>query len=127
MVRWGGRDVRHQSDVLRSPNVGVEPRLGKSFLLLRTSAGLSPFCKEYDGGFFTAWLTESWRNVSGLFVPLPLIVAGISLYTSYQESKEGDHSRTAIPIATSVFILVVRFILWPIFSIGFIYLIVYLI
>jgi predicted permease len=90
--------------------IGLTPLLHRAF-----------FAKEYDGGFFTAWLTESWKNVGGLFVPLPLIVAGISLYTSYQESKEGDSSKTAVPLATTVFILVTRFILWPIFSIGVIY------
>jgi predicted permease len=90
--------------------IGLTPLLHRAF-----------FAKEYDGGVFTAWLTESWKNVGGLFVPLPLIVAGISLYTSYQESKQGDNSRTTIPLATTIFILVVRFILWPVFSIGVIY------
>ncbi|KAF1917687.1 auxin efflux carrier [Ampelomyces quisqualis] len=94
--------------------VGLTPPLHRAF-----------FAKECDGGIFTAWLTESWKNVGGLFVPLPLIVAGISLYTSYQESKQGDNSRTAIPLATTVFILVVRFLLWPVFSIGVIYAIVH--
>lgn len=94
--------------------IGLTPQLHRVF-----------FAKEYDGGIFTAWLTESWKNIGGLFVPLPLIVAGISLYTSYQDSKQGDGSRTAVPLATTVFILVVRFILWPIFSIGVIYAIVH--
>lgn len=94
--------------------IGLTPPLHRAF-----------FAKEYDGGFFTAWLTESWKNVGGLFVPLPLIVAGISLYTSYQESKEGDTSKTAVPPATTMFILVVRFVLWPVFSIGLIYAIVH--
>jgi predicted permease len=93
--------------------IGLTPPLHRAF-----------FAKAYDGGFFAAWLTESWKNVGGLFVPLPLIVAGTSLYTSYQESKEGDYSRTAIPLATTVFITVVRFVTWPGFSIGVIYAIV---
>ncbi|KAF2023367.1 hypothetical protein EK21DRAFT_118841 [Setomelanomma holmii] len=95
--------------------IGLTPALHRAF-----------FAREYDGGIFTAWLTESWKNVGGLFVPLPLIVAGISLYTSYQESKQIDSSTsaTAIPLATTLFILLVRFILWPVFSIGIIYLIV---
>jgi predicted permease len=93
--------------------IGLTPQLHRAF-----------FAKEYDGGFFTAWLTESWKNVGSLFVPLPLIVAGISLYTAHQESKQGDNSRTAISLATTVFILVVRFVIWPIASIGLIYAIV---
>jgi predicted permease len=94
--------------------IGLTPPLHRAF-----------FAKEYDGGFLTAWLTESWKNVGGLFVPLPLIVAGISLYTSYQESKQGDNSRPTIPLATTIFIMVVRFVLWPVFSIGVIYAIVH--
>ncbi|KAH7411975.1 auxin efflux carrier [Phaeosphaeria sp. MPI-PUGE-AT-0046c] len=109
-------------DFLNAPLLGA---------VLGTIIGLTPplhrafFAKEDDGGIFTAWLTESWKNVGGLFVPLPLIVAGISLYISYQDSKQGSGSRTDVPLATTVFILVVRFILWPICSIGVIYAIVY--
>ncbi|CAO2650186.1 Nn.00g014780.m01.CDS01 [Neocucurbitaria sp. VM-36] len=93
--------------------IGLTPPLHRAF-----------FDSTYNGGIFTAWLTESWKNIGSLFVPLPLIVAGISLYTSYQEAKQGDGSRTSIPRATTAFILVVRFVLWPIFSIGVIYAIV---
>jgi predicted permease len=84
------------------------------------------FSSTYSGGVFTAWLTESWKNIGGLFVPLPLIVAGISLYASYQDSKRDDGSatRTSTPLATTAFILVIRFILWPVISIGIIYTVV---
>jgi predicted permease len=94
--------------------IGLTPPLHRAF-----------FAKECDGGFFTAWLTESWKNIGGIFVPLPLIVAGISLYTSHQESKQDNNSRTAVPLATTTFILVVRFILWPVLSIGLIYALVH--
>lgn len=90
--------------------IGMTPLLHRAF-----------FANTYDGGIFTAWLTESWKNIGGLFVPLPLIVAGISLYTSYQESKQGNNSDATIPKATAAFILITRFVLWPIFSIGAIY------
>ncbi|KAF2106841.1 auxin efflux carrier [Lophiotrema nucula] len=93
--------------------IGLTPVLHRSF-----------FNDTYEGGIFTAWLTESWKNVGGLFVPLPLIVAGISLYTSYQESRKaspGSNSTTAVPVLTTLFILVVRFVVWPAFSIGAIY------
>jgi auxin efflux carrier family protein len=93
--------------------IGMTPILHRAF-----------FSSTYEGGVFTAWLTESWKNVGGLFVPLPLIVAGISLYTSYQEDKTDGGSKTSIPKATTAFILIVRFVLWPLFSIGVIYAIV---
>jgi predicted permease len=126
-MHWGDLSPRMQWWLLFFYDFLNAPLLGA---VLGAIIGLTPplhrafFAKQYDGGIFTAWLTESWKNVGGLFVPLPLIVAGISLYTSYQESKEGDQSRTAVPILTTVFILVVRFVLWPVFSIGIIYAIV---
>jgi predicted permease len=127
-VHWSDLSPRMQWWLLFLYDFLNAPLLGA---VLGAVIGLTPFlhraffAKEYDGGVFTAWLTESWKNVGGLFVPLPLIVAGISLYTAHEESKEGDSSRIAIPLATTVFILVVRFILWPIFSIGVIYAVVH--
>lgn len=63
------------------------------------------------------------KNVGGLLVPLPLIVAGISLYTSYQDSNQSDisSSRSNTPFVTTAFILVFRFILWPIVSVDIFY------
>ncbi|ORX96598.1 auxin efflux carrier [Clohesyomyces aquaticus] len=94
--------------------IGLTPPLHRAF-----------FNDTYEGGIFTAWLTESWRNVGQLFVPLPLIVAGISLYTSYQDSKRAGSEDTAanppLPWLTTTFILVLRFIFWPVLSIGAIY------
>lgn len=92
--------------------IGMVPPIHRAF-----------FASTYAGGIFTAWLTESWKSIGSLFVPLPLIVAGISLYTSYQDSKQGATAGTTIPKATTLFILITRFILWPILSIGLIYMI----
>jgi hypothetical protein len=127
-VHWSDLSPRMQWWLLFFYDFLNAPLLGA---VLGAIIGLSPplhrafFAKEHDGGFLTAWLTESWKNVGNLFVPLPLIVAGISLYTSYQESKQGDSSRAAIPLATTIFILVVRFVIWPVFSIGVIFVIVH--
>ncbi|KAF2683002.1 hypothetical protein K458DRAFT_369138 [Lentithecium fluviatile CBS 122367] len=95
--------------------IGLAPPLHRAF-----------FSSTYEGGVFTAWLTESWKNLGQLFVPLPLIVAGMSLYSSYQESRQTSEGgqRTSIPLATTAFILVVRFVVWPVLSISLIYLVV---
>ena len=90
--------------------IGLSPRLQHAF-----------FNNTNNGGIFTAWLTESWKSIGSLFVPLPLIVAGISLYTSYQEGKSDSHPTTSVPKATTAFILAVRFVLWPATSISTIY------
>ncbi|EXJ83341.1 hypothetical protein A1O1_06962 [Capronia coronata CBS 617.96] len=128
-----------------------------------------------DGGVFTAWLTSSLDNIGGLFVPLPVLVAGVSLYTSMREvrrnaiarrklgsvSEEDDETSslqdadtveagnghgnsqangpsstaagkakaqanqtsksTKLPWLTVTYILVIRFIIWPIASIGLIH------
>lgn len=128
-LHWNDLSARTQWWLLFFYDFLNAPLLGA---LLGVVIGMTPvlhrafFSSTYSGGVFTAWLTESWKNVGGLFVPLPLIVAGISLYASYQESKRDDGSatRTSTPLATTAFILVIRFILWPVISIGIIYAIV---
>lgn len=126
--KWSSLSARTQwwllffYDFLNAPLIGAV--LG-AIIGLATPLHRAFFNDTYDGGIFTAWLTESWKNVGSLFVPLPLIVAGISLYTSYQESKQtsGGHS-THVPWLTTLFILFVRFVVWPVMSIGLIYAIV---
>ncbi|KAF2655453.1 hypothetical protein K491DRAFT_692914 [Lophiostoma macrostomum CBS 122681] len=109
-------------DFLNAPLLGAV--LG-AIIGLTTPLHRAFFNDTYEGGIFTAWLTESWKNVGGLFVPLPLIVAGISLYTSYKEAKQADsESSESLPWLTTAFILVVRFVIWPAFSISVIYAIV---
>lgn len=106
-------------DFLNAPLLGAV--LG-AIIGLTTPLHRAFFSDSYEGGIFTAWLTESWKNVGGLFVPLPLIVAGISLHTSYKEAKQADSdSSPGLPWLTTVFILVVRFVVWPVFSISIIY------
>ena len=86
--------------------------------------GMTPILQRaFFSGIFTAWLTESWKNIGGLFVTLPLIVAGISLYSSHQDQRQasGAAVRNATPLATIIFILLIRFIAWPLISIGVIF------
>ncbi|PSN72118.1 hypothetical protein BS50DRAFT_544479 [Corynespora cassiicola Philippines] len=125
LPKWRDLSARAQWWLLFFYDFLNAPLLGA---FLGAIVGLSPpihrafFNSTNDGGIFTAWLTESWKSVGGLFVPLPLIVAGISLYTSYQDAKQGDgNTRTTLPWLTTVFILVVRFAVWPVISIGVIY------
>jgi len=89
--------------------IGLVPALHRAF-----------FADTPDGGIFSAWLTASWKNVGMIFVPLPVIVAGVSLYTAMREAK--NHPEAGTPWLTTAFILVVRFALWPVLSIGIIYL-----
>ncbi|KAI0010785.1 auxin efflux carrier [Xylariaceae sp. FL0662B] len=75
------------------------------------------FNDTYDGGIFTAWLTASLENIGRLFVTLPVVVAGVSLYTAMKEARQQGHIRSKIPWLPIWFILIVRFILWPMMSI----------
>jgi auxin efflux carrier family protein len=91
--------------------IGLVPALHRSF-----------FSDTADGGIFSAWLTASLKNVGSLFVPLPVIVAGVSLYTSMQRAKSDDaHGRVGTPWLTTIFVLAMRFVVWPALSIGVIY------
>jgi predicted permease len=92
--------------------VGLIPFLHTSF-----------FSDTQDGGFFTAWLTASIQTIGSIFVPLPILVAGVSLYSNYANARaHPNHSSTSksllIPTA---FILVVRFVVWPVISIAIVY------
>ncbi|KAG9237463.1 auxin efflux carrier [Amylocarpus encephaloides] len=89
--------------------IGLVPVLHRSF-----------FSETHDGGIFSAWLTASLKNVGGLFVPLPVVVAGVSLYTAMHRVKTGDHVADT-PWATTLFVLIVRFAIWPLISIGTIF------
>jgi predicted permease len=93
--------------------IGLVPALHRSF-----------FSDTADGGIFTAWLTASLKNIGLVFVPLPVVVAGVSLYTSMQKAKseEGAHTSGGTPWLTTIFILATRFVVWPVLSIGVIYL-----
>lgn len=106
-------------DFFNAPLVGA---------ILGAVIGLTPalhhafFSNSSDGGIFTAWLTASLKRVGGLFVTLPVVVAGVSLFCSVKEAKQHHESAVDMPWGTVSFILVVRFIVWPAMSIPVIYL-----
>jgi predicted permease len=90
--------------------IGLVPALHRAF-----------FSDTTDGGIFTAWLTASLKNVGQVFVPLPVVIAGVSLYTSMTKPKSGDSPVVSTPWLTTIFVLVVRFVVWPVMSIPIIY------
>ncbi|PQE32571.1 membrane transporter protein [Rutstroemia sp. NJR-2017a WRK4] len=93
--------------------------------------GLSPtlhrwfFNQTVDGGIFTAWLTASLENVGVLFVSLPVVGAGVSLYTAMQKTQKDIKGKgkaiQGTPYLTTLFVLVVRLVVAPIVSTGAIY------
>jgi predicted permease len=106
-------------DFLNAPLLGA---------VLGTIIGLIPplhrafFNDSAEGGIFTAWLTASLQNIGMIFVPLPVLVAGVSLYTSVQKAEEPhDHPPAKTPWLTTLFVLVIRFFIWPVLSIGVVY------
>ncbi|KAK8106262.1 hypothetical protein PG999_009621 [Apiospora kogelbergensis] len=109
--------------------IGLVPALHRAF-----------FNDANDGGIFTAWLTAPLKKIGGIFVPLPVVVAGVSLYSSLQGKKKAQGSISSTergqsqgqevakssnkqPSATATvgFILFVRFVLWTGVSIGVVY------
>lgn len=92
--------------------IGLIPALHRAF-----------FNDTYEGGIFSAWLTASLKSIGGLFVPLPVVVAGVSLYTAMKQARSSSSgsSGASLPWITVTFILVVRFVLWPLASIFLVY------
>lgn len=90
--------------------IGLAPPLHRAF-----------FANTSDGGIFTAWLTASFKTIGQLFVPLPVVIAGVSLHTSMKRLAKGDTSAGATPWLATTFILVIRFVLWPVMSVAVIY------
>lgn len=80
--------------------LGLIPALHRAF-----------FNHSSQGGIFTAWLTSSLENIGGLFVPLPVVVAGVSLYTSHVGDKKSGRADTKLALPTVIFIPVVRFVI----------------
>jgi predicted permease len=88
--------------------------------------GLTPalhrlFFNEFNkGGYFNAWLTSSIKNIGDLFASLQIIVVGVKLSQSLRKMKRGEESGP-FSWTSFIFITFVRFVLWPIASIGIIY------
>lgn len=88
--------------------IGLTPPLHKAF-----------FNDSRHGGFFNAWLTLSLKNVGELFVTLQVVVVGVSLSFSLRKMKRGEDG--GLPLMPTAFILLVRFVLWPVLSIAIVW------
>ncbi|CZT48124.1 related to Auxin Efflux Carrier superfamily [Rhynchosporium secalis] len=79
------------------------------------------FGEPMEGGIFKAWLTSSVKKIGELFPALQLVVVGAKLSASLLKMKEGkDVGKMKLVPVLSIFFI--RFILWPVISIGTIYL-----
>lgn len=78
------------------------------------------FNDSTEGGIFKAWLTQSLSKIGQLFVTLQVVVVGVSLSASLRKMKRGEDK--GLPWASTVFILVIRFLVWPVLSIAIIWL-----
>ncbi|KAL2163947.1 hypothetical protein VTH06DRAFT_3160 [Thermothelomyces fergusii] len=91
--------------------VGLVPPLHRAF-----------FNTADDGGVLAAWLTSALKSVGGLFVSLPVVVAGVTLYCATRAARARDESPFRMPLATTAYILFVRFVAWPAVSVAAVYL-----
>lgn len=106
-------------DFLNAPLIGA---LIGAFIGLIPALHVAFFADIQDGGIFTAWLTSSLQTIAQLFVPLPVLVAGVSLLASIKQAQHQESTpQNSTPWLTTLFILVVRFVLWPAISIATIY------
>ena len=81
--------------------IGLVPPLHKAF-----------FGDPESGGKFTAWLTDSVKQIGGLFAALQVVVVGVKLSSSMRKMKRGEDSGT-VPWIPLVFVTVMRFVVWP--------------
>lgn len=91
--------------------IGLVPRLHRAF-----------FNEQQNGGFLNAWVTTSVKNVGDLFASLQVLVVGVKLSSSLRKMKRGEDSGQ-VPWIPMIFVLVTRFVVWPIISIGVIFLV----
>jgi len=92
--------------------IGLVPALHRLF-----------FNDTNEGGYLNAWLQESINNIGSLFASLQIIVVGVKLSQSLQNMKRGEESGT-VPWDSMLFIIFIRFILWPAISIPVIWAVV---
>ena len=94
--------------------------------LIGALLGLTPalhrlfFNKEDEGGIFNAWLTTPLSNIGKLFATLQTIIVGVTLSSSLRKLKRGEHSGH-VPWAATIFIIAIRFVIWPAISIPLIW------
>lgn len=81
--------------------IGLVPPLHKAF-----------FGDPQSGGIFTAWLTDSVKQIGGLFAALQVVVVGVKLSSSLRKMKRGEDSGT-VPWVPLIFVTIMRFIVWP--------------
>lgn len=104
--------IKAMAPFLNSPFIGA---------VIGAIIGLSPplsrlfFNKSTDGGYFNAWLTTTLENVGKLFVTLQVLVVGAKLSLSLRKMKEGEQSGH-VPLGTFLFVVGVRFFLWPAYA-----------
>jgi predicted permease len=123
--RWHGLSPRAKWWLLFGVDFFNAPLVGA---ILGAVIGMVPvlhtafFASSEEGGIFTAWLTASLKTVGGLFVALPVVVAGVTLFCSTREARQNNERiMSNLPWATLGYVLLVRFIVWPALSIGTIY------
>ena len=81
--------------------IGLVPPLHKAF-----------FGDPNSGGIFTAWLTDSVKQIGSLFAALQVVIVGVKLSSSLRKMKRGEDSGT-VPWLPLVFVTIMRFIVWP--------------
>lgn len=122
--RWDTFSPRLQSFLLFLYDFVNAPFIGA---VIGVIIGLTPplhrafFNSSFEGGFLNAWLTTALSSIGNLFVSLQVVVVGVTLSSSLRKMKRGESSGD-VPVLATLFVLIIRFVIWPLVSIGLIHL-----
>lgn len=117
LPKWAQTSLDFLSQFLNPPLIGA---------VIGIIIGLVPplhrlfFNSQADGGYFNAWLTSAISNIGDLFAALQVLVVGVKLSNSVVRMKRGE-AAGEVPWFATTLVLVIRFVLWPLISIGVIY------
>ena len=78
------------------------------------------FNSQEEGGYLNAWLTSALQNIGDLFAALQVVVVGVKLSSCLLRMKKGEENGK-VQWGAFLSITMVRFVVWPVISIGVVY------
>ncbi|KAF9446978.1 hypothetical protein P691DRAFT_672431 [Macrolepiota fuliginosa MF-IS2] len=88
--------------------IGLTPSLHRTF-----------FAPPQEGGYLSAWVSESLRNVGDVFTVLQIFIVGANISQSFQMDATGESPNP--PKKALIAIFAIRFVFWSLISLPLVY------